>query len=123
MTKQIYILLIVVFGFLLTPTPTYACGKSHTKTEKTCCDKKTSQTKKNDCCKKEHSQSNHDNDGCGGKCGHSSCHCSGVNIAIALPFVSELKHTISFSEKQSILYTETYISSGFRSIWLPPKIS
>lgn len=112
-----------MLGFFLTPTLTYACGTNTEKTEKSCCEKGTSKTDKKDCCKKDHSQKDKNDDGCGGKCKNPSCHCPTLNFTIALPFVSELKHRISFVEKQSILYTETYISSGFHSIWLPPKIS
>lgn len=123
MTKQIYILLIALLGFFLTPTLTYACSKSHTQTEKSCCDKKTSQTDKNDCCKNKSSHNQKDNDGCEGKCGHSSCHCPTITLTIALPFVSEMKHHIIVLEKLTIGYTQSYISSGFHSIWQPPKIS
>lgn len=123
MTKQIYILLIALLGFFLTPTLTYACGKSHTKTEKSCCDKKTSQTDKKDCCKNKSSHNQKDNDNCGGKCGNSSCHCPTAPLAIVLPFVTEMKYYNIFLEKVTIAYTEIYISSGFHSIWLPPKIS
>ncbi|HRB86127.1 MAG TPA: hypothetical protein PLE27_05870 [Bacteroidia bacterium] len=122
MTKQIYILLIATLGFFLTPTLSYACGKSHTKTEKSCCDKKSSQTEKKDCCK-NHSDNEKDNDGCGGKCGHSSCHCPTVCFGCTLPFTSEPKYNVLVvSKKQFFPYSDPYISSGFHSIWLPPKI-
>jgi hypothetical protein len=51
-----------------------------------------------------------------------SCHCPTAPLTIALPFVTEMKYHNIFLEKVTIAYTETYISSGFRSIWLPPKI-
>jgi hypothetical protein len=123
MTRQISILLIVMLGFFLTPTLTYACGTSAKKTEKSCCEKGASKADKKDCCKQDHSQKDKNDDGCGGQCGNSSCHCPTLNIAIALPFVSELKHNVFIAQKRSIPYTETYFSSGFLSIWLPPKIS
>ena len=110
-----------MLGFFLTPTLTYACGKKSEKTEKSCCEKGTSQNDTKECCKKSHSQDNKNDNGCGGQCGNPSCHCPTVNIT--LPFVSEVKHNLFYVEKLSIYYTETYISSGFRSIWLPPKIS
>ncbi|MBP7642689.1 MAG: hypothetical protein KA767_05085 [Saprospiraceae bacterium] len=120
MTRQI-ILLIVMLGFFLTPTLTYACGKPAEKTEKSCCEKGVSISDKKDCCK-THSENDNNNDGCEGKCGHPSCHCPITPLTIALPFVSKEKHNFYFVEKQSIPYTETYTSSGFCSIWLPPKI-
>ena len=97
-----------MLGFFLTPTLTYACGKPAEKTEKACCKKETSQTEKKDCCK-SHSQKDKNDDCCGGKCKNPSCHCPTA------------PHNI-FLGKVTIAYTETYISSGFRSIWLPPKI-
>lgn len=121
MTRQISILLIVMLGFFLTPTLTYACGKSAEKTEKSCCKNETSKSEKKDCCK-SHSQNDKNDDGCGGKCKNPSCHCPTTPPTIALPFVSKEKQNILFIEKQNIPYTETYISSGFLSIWLPPKI-
>ena len=122
MTGRLYILPIVLLGLFLTPTLTYACGKPAEKTEKPCCKKETSQTREKDCCK-SHSQKDKNDDGCGGKCKNTSCHCPTINITNALPFVPELKHGFFPVEKQSVLYTESYISSGLRSIWLPPKIS
>ncbi len=121
MTRQISILLILMLGFFLTPTLTYACGKPAEKTEKACCKKETSQTEKKDCCK-SHSQKDKNDDCCGGKCKNPSCHCPTAPLTIALPFVTEMKYHNIFLEKVTIAYTETYISSGFRSIWLPPKI-
>ena len=122
MTRQIYILLIVMLGFFLTPTLTNACGKSHTKTEKSCCNKKTSQTDKKDCCI-NHTDNNQNNDGCDGKCKNHSCHCPTVCFGCTLPFTSEPKYSILVvSKKQFFPYTNPYPSSGFHSIWQPPKI-
>lgn len=123
MTKQIYILLMVLLGLFLTPTLTYACSKSHTQTEKSCCDKKTSQTDKNDCCKNKSSHNQKDNDDCGGKCKNASCHCPTAPLAFALTLDAGMKNHIIVLEKLTIGYTQSYISSGFHSIWQPPKIS
>lgn len=122
MTRQISILLIVMLGFFLTPTLTYACGTKAEKTEKSCCKKETSKSDKKDCCK-SHSQKDKNDDDCNGKCKNPSCHCPTAPLTIVLPFVTEMKYHNIFLEKVTIAYTETYISSGFRSIWLPPKIS
>lgn len=122
MTRQFPILLIVMLGFLLTPTLTYACGKK-TKTEKSCCEKTSSKSQQKDCCKKEHSKTNKDNRDCEGNCGNASCHCPSVNFPISFPLVSELKHPVSFFEKQNIFYPKTNTSLPFTSMWAPPKIS
>lgn len=124
MTRRIFILLIVMLGFFLTPTLTYACGKKTEKTEKSCCEKSPSQTgDTKECCKKSHSQNDKNDDGCNGQCGNSSCYCPTINITIAFPVFSELRHSVFYTEKLSFFFTETYISSGFHSIWQPPKIS
>lgn len=112
-----------MLGFFLTPMLTFACGKSHTKTEKSCCDKKTSQTDKKDCCKNKSSHNEKDNDDCGGKCGNSSCHCPTISFGF-VPTLSEHKYNVLVvSKRQFFLYTNTYLSSGFHFIWQPPKIS
>ncbi len=146
MTKQIYIratfrraafrlLIMLTLGFLATPTQTYACGSNSEKVEKSCeespcCKKvKTNKTEKKDCCKKHtsnksHSDKHQNHDSCGGKCGHSSCHCPTFNFVFTLPFIAEITNNnfaIS-SKKQKFYHNETYLSSGFLSIWTPPNI-
>ena len=122
MTRQIYILLIVMLGFFWTPTLAYACGKTAEKTEKSCCDKLTSQPKDKDCCK-SHSKKDKNDDDCDGKCKNPACHCPTAPFAFALTLDAGMKNHILVPEKLTIGYTHSYISSGFHSIWLPPKIS
>ncbi len=118
MKKQLHII-ILIFGFFL-PTSTYACG---TKTEKACCKKETlSKTEKKDCCNDKHSKNKENS--CGGKCGHSNCTSSTVNFSIISFYEIEFKNNnFDFSvEKSKSYHSETFISSGFTSVWLPPKI-
>ena len=121
MKKRLHIIIIILtLGFFLSPTLSYACG---TKTEKACCKKETAkETKKKHCCNNKHSK---DKDkGCGGKCGHSNCTTSIVNFSIISFNEIEFKNN-SFdfsSEKSKFYHSETFISSGFTSVWLPPKI-
>lgn len=118
MTKKFYILLFVTLGFLMGPTLTYAHG---TKKEMSCC-KKESTAKK--CCDKKNSkEKGHDCDkGCLGNSCTPTGSCSYFSpMAI---FQTENTSLFSFSEKrQNYYYSEIFISSDFRSIWLPPKIS
>ena len=118
MTKKFYILLLVTLGFLMGPTLTYAHGM---KKEMSCC-KKESSTK--DCCKKKDSkEKGHDCDkGClGNSCTSPAGSCSFSPMVL---FQTENNSLFSFSEKrQTYYYSEIFISSDFRSIWLPPKIS
>jgi hypothetical protein len=121
MTKKFYIMLLVVLGFFMTPSIAFACG---TKSEKACCKKEAaSQTEKTACCNKEKKSKSHE--GCNGGCKHVSCTSSVVSLALSSPFSVALNSQLfSFSpEKQNYYYSEIFISSDFRSIWLPPKIS
>lgn len=125
--KKLYILLIVIFGFLLMPSNTFACGNScGKKTEKHSCKKETSSKQDKDgCCSNDSNSKSKNHNGCGGKCGHAKCGCTivtnGFTATIELNFKN---NNFDFStEKQKFSNTETFISSGFHSLWLIPKIS
>lgn len=121
MTKKIYILLILIFGFALTPNITFACG---TNSEKSCCKKENAKkSDKKDCCKKNKNHSN-DKDDCGGKCGDKTCHCPAPNCGLSIPAIFEIsKNNYDFSDdKQKFHHFQLYLSSGYYSIWTPPNI-
>ena len=124
---KIHILLIVIFGFLLIPNTTFACGNScGSKTEKHSCKKEnTSKTQKEDCCDSDSNPKSKSHNGCGGKCGHSKCGCptatNGFTISSEL-ILKNISFDFSF-EKQKFTNAETFISSGFYFLWLLPKIS
>ncbi|CCB68966.1 hypothetical protein B0A58_14170 [Flavobacterium branchiophilum NBRC 15030 = ATCC 35035] len=120
--NKIHILVVALFGFLLMPSNSFACG---TKTEKSCCKKETtSKTEKKDCCNnKQHSKD--EDKSCGGKCGHSNCTSSTtINFSLISSYEIEFKNnSFDFSaEKPKFHHSKTFISSGFTSVWLPPKI-
>lgn len=119
--NKFYIIVIIVFGFLLIPSTTLACGF---KTEKSCCKKETtSKTEKKDCCNGK--QSKDKDNSCGGKCGHSNCTSSStVNFSIISTYEINFKNNFfDLSEEKSKFYhSKNPISSGFTSIWLIPKI-
>lgn len=121
MKKRLHILIIMLsLGFFLSPSLGYACG---TKTEKECSKKEaTFKTEKKECCKK--TQSNEEDTSCGGKCGHSNCTTSTVNFSlISFNEIDFNNNNFNFStEKPKFHHSETFISSGFTSVWLPPKI-
>ena len=123
MSKKFYIVLLVMLAFFMKPSMALACG---TKTEKACC-KKESSLKKDikECCKKEQSSKKESHEGCNGACKDFTCSSPTVFLGIPWLFYTELNNQIfSFStEKQNYYYSEIFISSDFRSIWLPPKIS
>lgn len=109
-----------MLGLFLLPASTYACG---TKSEKSCCKKEaSSKTEKKDCCNNKSTKDKDKN--CDGKCGHSNCTSSTVNFSIISYFEIEFNNNnfvFSF-EKAKFHHSKTFISSGFYSIWLIPKI-
>lgn len=122
MKKRLHLLIIILtLGIFTVPTLSYACV---TKTEKSCCAKKTtSKIDKNDCCKNK--QSKDQDNSCGGKCGHSNCTSStSINFSTISFYEIEFKNNnFDFStEKSKFYHSETFIASGFTSVWLPPKI-
>lgn len=122
MKKRLHtIIIILTLGFFLSPTLGYACG---TKTEKACCKKEiNSKAEKKDCCNGSNSKDK--NKSCGGKCGHSNCTSStSVNFSIISSYEINFKNnSLDFSiEKSKFYHSKTFLSSGFYSIWLIPKI-
>lgn len=116
-------MLLVVFGFFMMPSTVLACG---TKTEKTCCKKESSsKSDKLDCCKKTKDSKAKNHDGCNGACKNVSCSSFTAHLGLTSFFYSDLNNkNFGFSsEKQNYYYSEIFITSDFRSIWLPPKIS
>ncbi|WP_379853472.1 hypothetical protein [Flavobacterium xylosi] len=116
-------MLLIMLGFFMAPSVAFACG---TKADKSCCKKEYSSVKdKKDCCKKEKKSNESSHEGCKGACKDVTCSSSAFQLGLTLAFYTELNNQIfTFStEKQNYYYTEIFISSDFRSIWLPPKIS
>jgi hypothetical protein len=123
--KKFHIIVIVLFGFLLMPSNSFACEMNSSKHSST---KETSSSKmeKDDCCKNDNHSKTNNQDGCGGKCKHSKCSCAtSCNSSTVLINESKFNNNLfNFaSEKQKFYNYETSISSGFNSLWLIPKIS
>lgn len=120
--KKIDLLLLVIFGFLLLPSITFACGNScENRSEKHSCKKEnTSKTQKENCCDGDNHSKSKNHNGCKGKCGCTRV-INGFTATIELNFKSN--NFDFFTEKQNFSNTETFISSGFYSLWLLPKIS
>jgi hypothetical protein len=122
MTRQVFILLSVLTGFFLMPKLTYACGANSDKVETVCCKEgRVCDQDDKSCCADHHSKNRADDD-CGGQCNHGSCHCPSVT-APALPDGEGIKRPIFIPQKQRYYLADFVLSSGFHSIWLPPKIS
>ncbi|MFV8326935.1 hypothetical protein [Flavobacterium sp. ZS1P14] len=121
--KKFHIIVIALFGFLLMPSNSFACGNNsskHSSTKET-----SSKMDKDDCCKNDNHSKTNNHDGCGGKCSHSKCGCaSSCNSSISINGLNLNNNIFNFScEKQNFYNSETFISSGFYSLWLIPKIS
>lgn len=120
--NKLHFLTIVLFGFLLMPSDTFACGKN---SEKSSCSKETSaNTEKMDCCKNDNHSKNKNHDGCNGKCGHSNCVTTSTQFSVVFFEIQFNNSNFDFSEKKSNYFnSEDNLSSGFSSLWLIPKIS
>ena len=121
--KKYHFIVLVMLGIFFMSNNTYACGscsEKHTSKKEMA-----SKEKKDSCCDSDSHSKTKKHGGCGGKCGHSKCACPSASNGFTVS--SELflkKNIIDFSsEKQNYYNTETFISSGFYSLWLIPKIS
>ena len=119
--KTIHLLVLVILGIFLMPTPTFACGGNSKK--HSCTKEMSSGMDKKDCCESHSKSKNHD--GCNGKCGQALCSTPVVNIGIFSYLQLEIKNnSFNFSTKKQKFYqSETFTSDGYSSIWLIPKIS
>jgi hypothetical protein len=110
----------------LNSTVGFACDnnaekKSHTKEATS--DKMKADSCTKDCCKKtnDSKKGNHD---CDGKCSHTNCTTSILQLSIPTSNVFDFQNNIFnfLIEKSTSFYNEANISDGFTSIWLRPKI-
>lgn len=124
--KKFHILfLFLTLGFFLMSNSGYACGKTE---EKMDCEKKATSKKETtnscqkDCCTKtKKDQKGHH--GCNGKCDHSGCTTSFLQLSLITNEIDLSNNLFNFSTKKQIsYYNNASISDGFTSIWLPPKI-
>lgn len=121
MTKNIYILLLLTLGLLLGPMQISAHNSS--KADMECCQKDSTDSKKSCCKEKESKETKHS---CDNSCSGVSCACPVAYCGFApiLTFQEVNQSLFDFSKsKQNYFYSEIIISSDFRSIWLPPKLS
>ena len=121
MTNKLHLYIIILtLGLFLLPSLTYACG---TQSKKECCKKETTSKQEHKACSEE-SHFADKNSGCDGKCGHSNCTTTSVLVSLALFNDNEFAYTFfNYSnDKQKFYSSKTFISSGFTSLWLIPKI-
>jgi hypothetical protein len=121
--KKFYFILLIMCGFLMTPSTGLACGKHSGKHS---CKKEMSQHQDDACCS-SHKGSDGKHNGCDGKCGHKQCGCTS-SICTAGTLLSSMfdipkESTKSIIGKDIFYYSKLDLSSGFFSLWLIPKIS
>jgi len=121
--KKFHILFIVVLGFFLMPMLTHPCENNslkHAISKET-----SSKINKDNCCKEDTRSKNKNHKDCDDKCSHSKCSCaSSCNSMFSISGWNLNNNVFNFSyEKQNFYNSETFISSGFYSLWLIPKIS
>ena len=116
---------ILIFFLILLVIPTstvFACGNSSEKekTEKVSCEKQDQHSEKKSCCDKGEK----DDDGCGGDCDNTSCHCpSSVNSTVSFKdFQLELSNNFKLLVNEWN-YVQNKPKAVYLSIWQPPKIS
>lgn len=126
MCRTLKILLsIFSIGFFLIPGEVSACT-SQTKeivNEKSSCDDSsdghhTEGSCKKDCCNEKEGE----NTDCSGNCGQKSCHSSSPTFW--MHDIKDSQNAFLFENEISFpLHNQPYYSSGFHSIWQPPKIA
>ena len=122
MTRFICIALLTLIGFLLTPTDIYACGSKSENIENNCSKQSDTEAEKKECCDTEKGQCNKHGKDCDGKCGNSNCHCPTNHTNFTIPFLIKFSGIKLILNMPNFYYQDSFYSSGFISIWLPPKI-
>ncbi|MCW2120574.1 hypothetical protein [Flavobacterium sp. 7A] len=124
--KKIHIYIVVLLGIFMMPNSTMACGNKKEPIEQKECTKekmKSHDSKKMDCCA-SNSKSKSDKKSCDGKCGHSKCSTSSVQTIAFLAFDATIPfNCFDFSvQKLKIDQAVGFLSDGYSSLWLIPKI-
>jgi hypothetical protein len=122
MTRFIYISLLTLTGFILTPTATYACGLKSENIENTCIKQSDTEKENKDCCNTDKEHCDKHGNHCNGNCGNPDCHCPTTCTNFTVPFFVQFSQTKIILSKPKFHYQEAFYSAGFISMWLPPKI-
>ena len=125
MSKMLKIFLsLCLLGFFLIPAEASACS-SHTtevvKKEKSCSNDSSDGHHAEGSCEKDCCNDDASTD-CSGNCGQKSCHSSFPTFWMH-DIKDSQKAFLFESERSFPLHNQPYYSSGFHSIWQPPKIA
>mgnify|MGYP003599855473 FL=1 len=124
-SKHISFIILLCLGFFLIPSIGYACAKKTVNTERKSCSKdQSAKAEHKSGCKDKSCKKCNDGHDCNGKCNHSCCRCITTSPAFSSPTLIYFKLTNLFAEtkKQKFNFKQAYYSSGYSSIWQPPKI-
>lgn len=125
LNKHIILGILLCFGFFLMPTLGYGCTKKTVRTEhQNYSNKQSHKTEIKDCCKTKSCKSDKDHSDCDGKCKDSSCRCSTTSYSLNLHIPVDIHTVNQFGEikQEKFGFEQACYSSGFSSIWQPPKI-
>jgi len=103
----------------MSPTESLACSKNSNSTVSSCTKDADPKHEKKGCCDKGHSED--DSKSCEGKCGNS-CYCPATYFNVSQLSSDTIPQKISFFQKSIFYHQGAYISSGFYSIWHPPRL-
>lgn len=126
MNKYISVVIFLGLGLLLVPSISYACAKKMVQHKQASCSKDNSKNEgQKDCCNTDSGKTDGHQKDCKDNCNHSSCRCSTASSSSGLTTPDEFYAASHFTEtkRQKFGFREIYYSSGYLSIWLPPKIS
>lgn len=123
--KKIHIYIIVLLGVFLMPSTAIACGNSTTSKETCSKEMGAKSTEKKSCCGTKSCFENEQQKSCNGKCGHAMCSPSSANssLFLTLEFENQSNNFIFASKKQKFYTSVAFLSDGYSSLWLIPKIS
>lgn len=125
LSKHISVVILLCMGFFLVPSISYGCAKKLAKTVQNSNSKdQFYKAEIKDCCKTKSCKRDKDHNDCSGKCKHNSCRCSTSSSSSSLPIPIYIRNENHFFEikQQKFDFKQAYHSSGFSSIWQPPKI-
>ena len=122
-----HISLVILFctGFFLIPNISGACAKKSVKAVYISCPDKPSKTKDHlSCCKSGTCEKGMSTHNCSEECEHSSCGCttSTSSLTFHAPVNSDMETHFAEIEQPIFGFKKASYSSGYLSIWLPPKI-
>ena len=120
--KQCFIWFVAVLGFFMMPTAGLACESGSEHAMENCCDGAEPSAMHEDAQQHDHTASGEQHDDCGTHCADRICHCPATCADMPLAHTWRINQSLYADDLQFTGVTG-FISSGFYSIWLPPKIA